>query len=133
MARRVGCGIELPEAAIDEGVNFIDTALAYGDGHSEKLVGKAVRATTHRIYVASKVPPKKGLWPARAGIGIDEVFPYDYIMGATEQSLRNLGLDRIDLQQLHVWNPEWCGRDEWKRAFDDLKKSGKMPLSGRLH
>ena len=116
--------------AIELGLNFIDTALAYGDGHSEKLVGQVVRTTGHKIYVATKVPPKNELWPARPGIGIEQVFPYDYIVRSTEQSLRNLGLETIDLQQLHVWNPEWIGRDEWRRAFDDLKRSGKVRAVG---
>src|SRR5579864_8320109 len=56
--------------AIELGLNLIDTALAYGDGHSEELVGKVVRDTTRKIYVATKVPPKNMLWPARPGIGI---------------------------------------------------------------
>jgi aryl-alcohol dehydrogenase-like predicted oxidoreductase len=116
--------------AIEGGVNFIDTALAYGGGKSEQLVGRAIAETTRKILVASKVPPKNRLWPARAGIGIDEVFPYDYIISSTEASLRNLGVDSIDLQQLHVWNPEWFGRDEWRRAFEDLKSSGKVRAVG---
>ena len=116
--------------AIELGLNFIDTALAYGDGHSEELVGQVVRAAGKRIYVATKVPPQNRLWPARPGIGIDQVFPYDYIIRSTEESLRNLKLETIDLQQLHVWNPEWIGRDEWKRAFEDLKKSGKVRAVG---
>ena len=116
--------------AIELGLNFIDTALAYGDGHSERLVGQAVRETPHKIYVASKVPPKNGLWPARPGVGISEVFPYDYIVKCTERSLQNLGLDTIDLQQLHVWNPEWIDRDEWMRAFRDIKQSGKAQAVG---
>jgi aryl-alcohol dehydrogenase-like predicted oxidoreductase len=116
--------------AIDLGLNFIDTALAYGDGHSEQLVGQVVRAAGQKIYVATKVPPKNKLWPARPGIGIDQVFPYDYIVGSTEESLRNLKLESIDLQQLHVWNPEWIEREEWRRAFEDLKKSGKVKAVG---
>jgi len=116
--------------AIALGVNFIDTALAYGDGHSEQLVGDVVRETKHRIYVATKVPPKNLLWPARAGVGIETVFPYDYILKCTEKSLRNLGLDTIDVQQLHVWNADWIGREEWRRAFEDLKKSGKVRAVG---
>jgi aryl-alcohol dehydrogenase-like predicted oxidoreductase len=116
--------------AIERGVNFIDTALAYGDGHSEQLVGQVVRETGHKIYVASKVPPKNMLWPARPGIPISEVFPYEYIMESTERSLKNLGLETIDVQQLHVWNPEWSTRDEWKRAFEDLKRSGKAQAVG---
>jgi aryl-alcohol dehydrogenase-like predicted oxidoreductase len=116
--------------AIELGLNFIDTALAYGDGHSEKLVGQVARAAGRKIYVATKVPPKNQLWPARPGIGIEQVFPYDYIMRTTEQSLRNLGLETVDLQQLHVWNPEWIGRDDWRRAFEDLKRSGKARAVG---
>ena len=116
--------------AIELGLNFIDTALAYGDGHSEELVGRVVRETPHELYVATKVPPKNLLWPARAGIAIDQVFPYDYIVHATETSLKNLALDTIDLQQLHVWNPEWIAREEWRRAFEDLKKSGKVRAVG---
>ncbi len=116
--------------AIDLGLNFIDTALAYGDGHSEQLVGQVARRIGKRLYIATKVPPKNQLWPARSGIGIDRVFPYRYIMESTETSLRNLGVDTIDLQQLHVWNPDWIGADEWKRAAEDLKRSGKIRAFG---
>ncbi|HEX8985110.1 MAG TPA: aldo/keto reductase [Bryobacteraceae bacterium] len=118
------------KTAIDCGLNFIDTALAYGDGHSEELVGQVVRDTGKRIFVATKVPPKNQLWPARPGIGIDQVFPYDYILKSTERSLKNLGVDSIDLQQLHVWNPEWIARDEWRRAAEHLKRSGKIRAFG---
>ncbi len=116
--------------AIELGVNFIDTALAYGEGHSEQLVGKVVREAPGKVWVATKVPPKNLLWPARPGIDIDQVFPYDYIIRCTEQSLGNLNVDTIDLQQLHVWNPEWIDRDDWRRAFEDLKKSGKVRTVG---
>ncbi len=116
--------------ALELGLNFIDTALAYGNGHSERLVGQVVREASQTVYVATKVPPKNLLWPARPGIGIREVFPYDYVIRSTEQSLRNLGLDHIDLQQLHVWNPEWIHEEEWRRAFEDLKRSGKVRFVG---
>jgi aryl-alcohol dehydrogenase-like predicted oxidoreductase len=116
--------------AIELGLNFIDTALAYGDGHSERLVGQVVRQTGHKIYLATKVPPKNRLWPARPGIGIEEVFPYHYIVESAEESLRNLGAESIDLLQLHVWSPEWIHRDEWRRAFRDLKRSGKVQAVG---
>ena len=116
--------------AIDLGLNFIDTALAYGTGHSEELVGDVVREADHKIYVASKVPPKNQLWPARPDIPIAEVFPYDHIMQSTERSLKNLKLDSIDLQQLHVWNPEWIASDEWQRAFEDIKQTGKARAVG---
>jgi aryl-alcohol dehydrogenase-like predicted oxidoreductase len=116
--------------AIELGVNFIDTALAYGEGHSERLVGKVIAEHSHKIYVASKVPPKNMLWPARAGTSLDDVFPLDYVTKSTETSLKNLGVPYLDLQQFHVWNPEWLVRDEWKRAIEDLKTSGKVHYFG---
>ena len=116
--------------AIELGVNFIDTALVYGDGHSEELVGKVIREAPKKVHVASKVPPKNRLWPAPAGVGIEEAFPADYIVRSTEESLKNLGLEIIDLQQFHVWNPEWTDRDEWRRAFEDLKTQGKVRALG---
>ncbi len=116
--------------AFELGLNFIDTALAYGDGHSENLVGQVLPGAPHRIYVATKVPPKNRIWPATPGIDINDVFPYDYIIACTEESLRNLKLETVDLQQLHVWDPGWTARDEWKRAFEDLKKAGKIRAAG---
>ena len=68
------------ERAIELGVNFIDTALAYGDGHSEELVGKVSKRAKKKVFIATKAPPKNRLWPARPLIGIEEVFPYDYII-----------------------------------------------------
>lgn len=116
--------------ALELGVNFIDTALAYNEGHSERLIAQVLRETKEEITVATKIPPKNRLWPARPGIGIDEVFPYDYAIACTETSLKNLGVERIDLQQFHVWNPEWIARDEWRRAIEDLKSSGKVRFFG---
>ena len=116
--------------AIDLGVNFIDTALAYGDGHSEKLVGRVVRETKSRIYVATKVPPKNEIWPAAPGVGIEQVFPYEYILRCAETSLQHLKVETIDLLQLHVWNPEWFHKEDWRRAFEELKTAGKVRAVG---
>jgi aryl-alcohol dehydrogenase-like predicted oxidoreductase len=116
--------------SIELGVNLIDTALAYGDGHSEQLVGKIVREAPRKIYVATKVPPRNRVWPAGARTPIDDVFPYEYIMASAEESLRNLRLDTIDLLQLHVWNDAWVERGEWRRALEDLKRAGKVRSVG---
>jgi aryl-alcohol dehydrogenase-like predicted oxidoreductase len=116
--------------AIELGLNFFDTALCYGNGHSERLVGQALRETGAEVIVATKVPPMNGLWPARPGISIDAVFPARHIVDSTEASLRNLGVETIDVQQLHVWNPDWTGRTGWFRALEDLKRSGKVRFIG---
>ena len=91
------------ERAAALGCNFFDTALAYGMGKSEHLLGKILRYHTgERIYVATKVPPKNLKWPGRASTPASEAFPADHIRSCTEKSLRHLGVERIDLQQLHV-------------------------------
>jgi aryl-alcohol dehydrogenase-like predicted oxidoreductase len=122
--------IQALRRSFELGLNFIDTALAYGDGHSERIVGDVVKTAPRQVFVATKVPPKNRVWPAAPGSRIEDVFPYDYIVSCTEESLRNLQAETIDLQQLHVWDPGWLGRDEWKRAFEDLRKAGKIRFCG---
>lgn len=115
--------------AIDQGVNFIDTALAYGFGHSERIVGQVVRERPEEIYIATKVPPKNREWPAR-NVPLKEVFPRNYIIECTEESLRNLGIETIDLQQLHVWHDNWTEQDEWLEALTQLRQQGKVRFFG---
>lgn len=115
------------DRAVALGCNFYDTAYAYGDGRSEKLLGETLkRHRDQRLYVATKVPPKNRVWPGRASTPISDVFPYDYIVEMTEKSLKNLGSERLDLQQLHVWSDAWVEDDGWRRAAEDLKRDGKI-------
>lgn len=116
--------------AVDLGLNFIDTALAYGGGHSERLVGKLIEERDETIHVATKVPPKNRIWPAPEGVPVDEVFPGDYVRECTDQSLSNLGLDAIDVQQFHVWQDDWVGQGDWLDAVEDLKQEGKIRSFG---
>jgi aryl-alcohol dehydrogenase-like predicted oxidoreductase len=108
------------------GINFIDTAWIYGDGHSERLVAQALKKSDKKIFVATKCPPKNRSWPAKEGVSIQEVFPGDYLIQMTEQSLRNLATDALDLQQLHVWRDEWLGEGDWMEAVEKLKQQGKI-------
>ena len=114
--------------AADQGVNFIDTALAYGDGYSEKLVGRFVKERSERIYVATKVPPKNQIWPAKGTL--DEVFPPSYVIECAETSLSNLGVDSIDLLQLHVWDARWFADPRWFEPLDSLRRQGKIRYFG---
>jgi len=116
--------------AIELGVNFIDTARAYGDGHSERLVGQVTGATSERVYVATKVPPMNLVWPAPAGVHVDEVYPGEHIRRSTEESLANLGLETIDLQQLHVWQDDWIGQGDWLDTVKELRDEGKIRFFG---
>jgi aryl-alcohol dehydrogenase-like predicted oxidoreductase len=116
--------------AFELGVDFVDTALAYGDGHSERLVGCAVRESGRTVRVATKVPPKNDLWPAPAGIDPDEAFPADWVIECTERSLAHLGLDTVDVQQFHVWSDEWVGRGSWPDAVERLKGDGRIRAFG---
>jgi aryl-alcohol dehydrogenase-like predicted oxidoreductase len=111
------------DLAVELGCNFFDTAWAYGNGHSEQLLGQTLRRHAGtRLYVATKVPPKDRVWPGKAETAIADVFPPDHIREYTEKSLRNLGLDTIDVQQLHVWSDAWADDEGWKRAVEDLKR-----------
>ena len=118
--------------ALELGVNFLDTALVYGDGHSERLIAKVLkgRASRKPVYVATKIPPKNFEWPARASTPLVAAFPASWIVQCTEQSLRNLRAERIDLQQFHVWADRWLMESEWYEAIQRLKRQGKIRAFG---
>ena len=117
--------IEAIERSIALGCNFFDTALQYGSGRSEQVLARVLpRHRDKQLYVATKIPPKNLQWPALPSYTLDEVFPAGHIRKCTEISLRNLGLDSVDLQQLHVWTDEWTAHDRWQREIDDLKREG---------
>lgn len=110
------------DKAIELGCNFFDTAWAYGDGRSEQLLGKTLqRHRGKQLYVATKIPPKNRRWPAKRHYTLDEVFPPDYIREYTEKSLRNVGVEALDLQQFHVWTDEWTPDTRWQKAVRQLK------------
>jgi aryl-alcohol dehydrogenase-like predicted oxidoreductase len=113
------------ERSIELGCTFFDTALAYGNGKSEQLLGRVLaRHSGRKLIVATKIPPRNLQWPARADYRLDDVFPADHIRAATEKSLENLGTSSIDLQQFHVWHDNWAQDTRWQRAVDDLKREG---------
>jgi aryl-alcohol dehydrogenase-like predicted oxidoreductase len=119
------------QLAVDLGCNFFDTAFAYGEGHSERLLGQLVRANAGRtIYTASKVPPMNRQWPSRREYMLHDVFPPGYIREFAEKSLINLGLPQLDLLQFHVWEDAWAGDVRWQRAVDDLRREGLVRAVG---
>jgi aryl-alcohol dehydrogenase-like predicted oxidoreductase len=80
------------DRAVELGANFFDTAYAYGDRKSERLLRDPLaRHRGTRLCAATKVPPKNRRWPGKAETPIAEVFPYDYVVQMTQESRRNLG------------------------------------------
>ena len=117
------------KAARDQGINFFDTALAYGDGHSEQLLARAF-GTSPEVVIASKVPPKNYIWPAKNGTPLATVFPKSYVLSSLDQSLKNLGRRSVDLYQFHVWNDEWASQPEWLDTVRQMRDSGKARFVG---
>jgi aryl-alcohol dehydrogenase-like predicted oxidoreductase len=112
--------------AIENGVNFFDSALVYGNGHSEKLLGEVEKESGKKLFITSKMPSKRFEWPARDESTLQESFPKEHIIKMTDKSLKNMNREYIDLQQFHVWNDRWADVDEWKDAIDELKQQGKV-------
>ncbi len=123
--------LESLERAVALGCNFFDTAWAYGNGHSEKLLGQLVSAHPgQRLYTASKIPPKNRKWPSRRGYRLEDNFPPEYIHEYTLKSLENVGVDSLDLMQFHVWEDDWAGDERWQRAVSDLTREGLVKAWG---
>ena len=119
------------DLAVENGVNFFDTAWGYGEGHSEELLGELVkRHPSKKIYTASKIPPKNFQWPAKPEYAFEDSYPTEHIVEYTHKTLKNLGLEQIDLMQFHTWDDVWSDREEWQRAIEDLKTSGKVAAMG---
>jgi aryl-alcohol dehydrogenase-like predicted oxidoreductase len=119
------------DLAVELGCTFFDTAMAYGRGVSEQMLGAMLRRHPGRtLYVASKIPPKDMEWPPRPDSRLDEVFPPEHIRECTYKSLENLGTDRIDLMQLHVWEDRWAKDERWLEALGDLKREGVVGALG---
>jgi aryl-alcohol dehydrogenase-like predicted oxidoreductase len=119
------------QRAVDLGCNFFDTAWAYGEGHSEKLLGQIVRANSaKKIYTATKIPPKNLKWPSRRGSTLEDAFPPEHIEQYVHSSLKNAGLESFDLVQFHVWEDAWVDDDRWAKTMDELRSAGLVKAVG---
>ena len=117
--------------ALRLGVSFVDTALAYGQGHSERNISRVLREEGARdqVVVATKIPPRNNEWPGKSSTRLREVFPGKHVVACVEKSLRNLRADVLRIEQLHVWNDSWLDDPEWDdtyAALVQLKEQGKV-------
>jgi aryl-alcohol dehydrogenase-like predicted oxidoreductase len=116
----------LVRQALDAGVNFIDTANNYTSGQSEEFVGAALKAlgvARDRIVIATKGMGPMGEGPNDAGTG------RYHLLNQVDASLGRLGLDHVDLYQIHGWDPH-CGMEETLRALEDIIRSGRARYVG---
>ncbi len=119
------------DLAVELGCNFFDTAWAYSKGMSEKIANEMLkRHHGKRLYIATKIPPKNFTWPSRREFTLDECFPPEHIIEYTEKSLKNLGVETIDLQQFHVWEDSWAEDERWQETVSRLKEQGKIGAVG---
>lgn len=119
------------DLSVELGCNFFDTAWAYAEGKSEQILGKLLkRHPGKKLYAATKIPAKNFMWPALAEYKPEDCYPLDHIVDYTERSLKNLGVEQIDLQQFHVWHDNWVHDDGWKNGIAKLKREGKVKHFG---
>jgi aryl-alcohol dehydrogenase-like predicted oxidoreductase len=115
--------VRIIHAALDAGLNFIDTADVYGQGESEEIVGKALKGRRDDVILATKFHNAMGEDPDQQGNS------RRWIMRAAEDSLRRLGTDWIDLYQVHRIDPR-TDIEETQSALDDLVHQGKVRYIG---
>ena len=109
--------------SLDNGVNFFDTADVYGDGRSEKFIGEILKNTKEKIYVATKAG-------RRLDPHVSEGYNIKNIEAFIDRSLLNLGIDTIDLLQLHCPPSDICGKSETYEMMDEIVKKGKIKYYG---
>ena len=114
--------LETLQQSLEMGCNFFDSAWAYGNGHSDQLLGALIKNNpSAEVIAASKIPPKNSKWPASPDDKLTDVFPRQHVIDHAEKILEAITKDSIDLLQFHVWDDSWTEHDEWKQTINDLK------------
>jgi aryl-alcohol dehydrogenase-like predicted oxidoreductase len=118
--------------ALDLGVNFIDTAAGYGDGRSERIIGKVLkeRGEQDRVIVTTKTPPAPGPWPPSPYCRWEDRYSEKYLRENVEERLRNLATDHLDVLLLHTWTRAWNREPKPLEILKALQKEGKIRYFG---
>lgn len=114
----------------DHGCNFFDSAWAYGDGRSDRLLGAHLKKSDKQLLAASKVPPLNRRWPARSAYKYADVFPNSHVLATVDLIRKALQQPAIDLLQFHVWDDSWAGESEFRETVEFLKSSGRVKAFG---
>jgi aryl-alcohol dehydrogenase-like predicted oxidoreductase len=119
------------QRAVDLGCNFFDTAWVYGNGRSENLLGRLIRANPEKkLYTATKIPPKNMQYPTLPEYPLEECYPPEHIEEFLHKSLENAGLESFDLLQIHTWNDDWADQKGWSEMLDSLKRQKLIGACG---
>ena len=116
--------------ALDQGVNFIDTAAGYGEGKSERIIGGFLKQRSERVYVCTKTPPVAGKWPPSPYCRIEERYPESYLRRNVEQRMKNLQVDYLDVLLLHTWTRAWNDRPVALEILHKMKSEGLIGQVG---
>lgn len=116
-------GFKILNQAVNEGVNFFDTSDQYGDGKSERILGKFKKSTSQKIYIATKIGTK--LKPH-----LPELYQEKIFEKFLDDSLKRLQLDTIDLMQIHCPPLQLCSDERIYEMFDNFIKKGKIKFYG---
>jgi len=117
-------------AALDAGVNFIDTAQGYGDGRSERIIASVLKDRKNEVFVATKTPPADGPWPPSPYCRWQDRYGAAYLRQNVTERLKNLNVERIDLLQLHTWTRAWNDDPQPLLVLRQLRDEGKINLIG---
>lgn len=118
------------EAALDKGVNFIDTAAGYGNGKSERIIGKFLKSRSERVYVCTKTPPAPGKWPPSPYCKMEERYSEKYLRENVEERLLNLQMESLDVLLLHTWTRAWNDNPEPLKILAKMKSEGLIKQVG---
>lgn len=118
------------EAALDRGVNFIDTAAGYGNGKSERIIGKFLKSRSERIYVCTKTPPAPGKWPPSPYCRMEERYSEKYLRENVEERLLNLQMESLDVLLLHTWTRAWNDNPVPLKILRKMKSEGLIKQVG---
>ena len=122
--------IKALNVAIEKGVNFIDTAGEYGNGKSERIIGKVIKGVGKRVYIATKTQPLPGPWPPSPYSSAEDRYPESYIKSDVDERLKNLGVSKLDILLLHTWTRAWNNNPTPLKILEKLKNEGKIENIG---
>jgi len=129
-AQHITDSVEALEKALDMGLNFIDTALGYGNGKSEQIIAEVLKERREEVIVATKIPPAAGPWPPSPYCTVEERFSEEYIRKTVDTCRKNLDTDCIDILQLHTWTRAWNRNPKPLDVLHKLKSEGIIKYVG---